>query len=281
MPDIAAIITQGSSNPWIFLPAAVLLGALHALEPGHSKSLMAAFIVAIRGTVGQAVLLGVSAAIGHSLIVWLLAYVGLSIGDKLIVEHAEPWLLLISGLLIVGLALRILSSIHGGHEDGGHSHDHDHHHDHQHDHHHHHGGASSHSHHEHDSHSKDAHAAAHARDLAQKFGGRSNVTPGEIVWFGFTGGLIPCPAAVAVLLICLQLKAFALGIGMVAAFSFGLAVTLVSVGVIAAWGTRKAQQNWRGFDAWSSRLPYISSSLILLLGGFFVLRGLLALHVFA
>lgn len=59
------------------------------------------------------------------------------------------------------------------------------------------------------------------------------------------------------------------------------AITLVSVGVIAAWGTRKAQQSWSGFDVWSGCLPYISSGLILLLGGFFVLRGLLALHVFA
>ena len=54
-----------------------MLGALHALEPGHSKSLMAAFIIAIRGTIPQAVLLGLSAAVGHTLIVWLLALIGL------------------------------------------------------------------------------------------------------------------------------------------------------------------------------------------------------------
>ena len=54
MPDIATVIQNGAANPWLYLPFAVLLGALHALEPGHSKSLMAAFIVAIRGTPAQA-----------------------------------------------------------------------------------------------------------------------------------------------------------------------------------------------------------------------------------
>ena len=58
---------------WLFIPAAILLGALHGLEPGPSKTMMAAFIVAIRGTVGQAVLIGLSAAISHSLVIWLLA----------------------------------------------------------------------------------------------------------------------------------------------------------------------------------------------------------------
>jgi nickel/cobalt transporter (NicO) family protein len=60
MPDIAALLKAGAANPWALLPVAVLLGALHALEPGHSKSMIAAFIVAIRGTMGQAVVLGLS-----------------------------------------------------------------------------------------------------------------------------------------------------------------------------------------------------------------------------
>ena len=46
MPDIAQLIQQGSANLWLFIPAAILLGALHGLEPGHSKPMMAAFIIA-------------------------------------------------------------------------------------------------------------------------------------------------------------------------------------------------------------------------------------------
>ena len=60
--DIVALVEQGASNPFILMIFAMLLGALHGLEPGHSKTMMAAFVIAVRGTVGQAVLLGLSAA---------------------------------------------------------------------------------------------------------------------------------------------------------------------------------------------------------------------------
>lgn len=266
MPDIAQIIQSGTTNPWVYLPAAVLLGALHALEPGHSKSLMAAFIVAIRGTIGQAVLLGLAAAIGHTIIVWGLAIIGLQLGDALILDKAEPWLVLISGLMIVALAARLLWQITEGSHGHGHGHA---------DHHHHHG----HDHHDHDHDDHDAHAVAHQREIEQKFAGRSNVTTGEILWFGFTGGLLPCPAAIAVLLICLQLKAVTLGIAMVAAFSVGLAITLVTIGVVAAWGTRKAAASWSGFGRWANRLPYVSATLVLILGVGVALRGLWMLGV--
>ena len=100
------------------------------------------------------------------------------------------------------------------------------------------------------------------------------VTFGEIAWFGFTGGLLPCPSAIAVLLVCIQLKAFGLGIAVVAAFSLGLAATLITVGVVAAWGTRRAAASWTGFEAWAARLPYLSGILVLLIGLAFAGRGL-------
>ena len=258
MPDITAIIQAGVANPWLYLPLAVLLGALHALEPGHSKSLMAAFIVAIRGTASQAMLLGVSAAIGHTVIVWGLALLGLYLGDKLILDRAEPWLVLISGLLIILLAARLLFSIRQSvhrQESDHHSHDHDH----------------SHSHH---GPSDEGHAAVHVHGIELRFANRRNVTGWEIAWFGFTGGLLPCPAAIAVLLACLQLKAFALGIVMVAAFSVGLAITLVAIGIVAAWGTRRAAKTWTRFDVWAARVPYVSGAIIMTLGVVISLRGL-------
>jgi hypothetical protein len=58
MNDLLHALQNGSVSLWIFIPSAILLGAMHGLEPGHSKTMMAAFIVAIRGTIGQAVLLG-------------------------------------------------------------------------------------------------------------------------------------------------------------------------------------------------------------------------------
>ncbi len=262
MPDIAAIISAGAANPWIYLPAAILLGALHALEPGHSKSLMAAFIVAVRGTPGQAVLLGVSAAIGHTIVVWGLALVGLYLGNALILTEVEPWLVLATGVLVMLLALRIFRMT----MPVAHHHDHDHHHDH---------GA-----HDPVAHPQphDAHAAAHGREIDQKYAGRT-VGNLDIIWFGFTGGLLPCPSALAVLLICLQLGAFTLGVAMVAAFSVGLAITLVSVGLVAAWGTRFASARWSGFERAAAWLPYASAGLVFLMGCAVTLSGLWQLGV--
>ena len=77
---------------------------------------------------------------------------------------------------------------------------------------------------------------------------------------------MPCPSAVAVLLVCLQIKAFALGVAMVAAFSVGLAATLVTIGVSVAWGTGKVAHHWSGFDRWAARLPYISAGFVMLMG---------------
>jgi ABC-type nickel/cobalt efflux system permease component RcnA len=66
---------------------------------------------------------------------------------------------------------------------------------------------------------------------------------GQTIWFGFTGGLMPCPAAIAVLLICVQLKAFALGVAMIAAFSLGVGLTLIAIGLAVVWGAGKFQKH--------------------------------------
>src|SRR6476620_7303345 len=98
MPDLPTLLRQGSASAWLFIPSAILLGALHGLEPGHSKTMMAAFIIAIRGTIAQAVLLGLSAAISHSLLIWLLAAVALKFGNQWNAETVEPYLQLVSAV---------------------------------------------------------------------------------------------------------------------------------------------------------------------------------------
>ncbi|HSY18275.1 MAG TPA: nickel/cobalt efflux protein RcnA, partial [Candidatus Acidoferrales bacterium] len=80
MISFPELLQHGSA--WVFFPTAVLIGALHGLEPGHSKTMMAAFIVAVRGTVLQAALLGLSAAISHSLVIWAIAAMALGFGRQ-------------------------------------------------------------------------------------------------------------------------------------------------------------------------------------------------------
>ena len=369
------LIQQGSSHAWLFFPSAILLGALHGLEPGHSKTMMAAFIVAVRGTIPQAVLLGLSAAISHSLLIWLIAMTGMYYGNQINPEKSEPYFQLVSAVIIAGMALwmfwrtrrDVKAAQHHHHHHHGHSHgeeviintghseikiaifeegippvfrltfarhgktiqpdptqisietirpdgavqvfsfakngdflqsttdipephefklkltlkhgNHVHYYDarfseHQHHHDHDHGDL------EMDGIDfQDAHEKAHASDIERRFAGRP-VTTGQIVLFGITGGLMPCPAAVTVLLICLQLKQFSLGFALVLAFSFGLAVTMVTVGAIAAWSVHHAEKRFSGFGEIMRKAPYFSVVILLLLSCYIGWQALHALRVF-
>src|SRR5215468_3962477 len=132
------IFQQGATAAWLYLPTAVLLGALHGLEPGHSKTMMAAFIIAVRGTVAQAVLLGLCATLSHTLIVWVVALGGLYFWQGVDAQALEPYLQAVSGASIVAIALWILwrtrRERRAAHHDHVHEHDHrGHHHSHEHD----------------------------------------------------------------------------------------------------------------------------------------------------
>ncbi|MGY3891993.1 nickel/cobalt efflux transporter [Aeromonas mytilicola] len=108
MSNFAEILQQGTSHAWLYFPSAILLGALHGLEPGHSKTMMAAFIVAIRGSVKQAVLLGLAATLSHTAVVWLIAMAGMYLGQNLNAETTEPYFQLASAVIIIGVALWML-----------------------------------------------------------------------------------------------------------------------------------------------------------------------------
>lgn len=286
MMDFTALLQQGAGNAWLFIPSAILLGALHGLEPGHSKTMMAAFIIAVRGTVKQAILLGLAATVSHTLVVWAIALGGMMLSRQFDAATTEPWFQLVSGVIIVSTALWMFWRSWREERDWQQGHHHDHHHRHQHDHHHPH------------FHSpasrllagtlalpridlrseeyQDAHARAHASDIERRFANRK-VTSGQIVLFGLTGGLIPCPAAITVLLLCIQMKALSLGALLVFCFSLGLALTLVTVGVVAALSMRKAAKRWHGLNRLAKRAPWFSSALIAVVGIYMGIHGWLGI----
>lgn len=266
MGEFSTLLQQG--NGWFFIPSAILLGILHGLEPGHSKTMMAAFIIAIKGTVKQAVMLGLAATLSHTAIVWLIALGGMYLSRAFTAQSVEPWLQLISAIIILSTACWMFWRTWRGEQQwlaGNHHHDHDHDHDHDHHGHIHPEGATSKAY-------QDAHERAHAADIQRRFDGQT-VTNGQILLFGLTGGLIPCPAAITVLLICIQLKAFTLGATMVLSFSLGLALTLVTVGVGAAISVQQAAKRWSGFSTLARRAPYFSSILIGLVGVYMGIHG--------
>ncbi|QBZ88977.1 nickel/cobalt efflux protein RcnA [Pseudomonas viciae] len=270
MPNFAELLQQGGAHAWLYFPSAILLGALHGLEPGHSKTMMAAFIVAIRGSVKQAVLLGLAATLSHTAVVWLVAIGGMYLGQGLDAKTTEPYFQLASSGLIIAIALWMLWRTWRGEQvfKLEHRHDHTHHHDHHDD-------------HNHDELKdlapsldgyQDAHERAHANDIRKRFTNRE-VTTGQIVVFGLTGGLIPCPAAITVLLLCLQVKEVALGGMLVLSFSIGLAITLVTVGAAAAIGARQASNRWPWLGSVARRAPYLSSVLIIGVGLYVGIHG--------
>ncbi len=117
----------------------------------------------------------------------------------------------------------------------------------------------------------------HAEQIEKNFANRE-VSTGQIVMFGLTGGLIPCPSSITVLILCLQLKRIALGAALVMGFSVGLALTMVASGVVAALGVKhlsKRAGDAGRFSEWARKTPYLSGALMLLVG---VVVGWQGLH---
>ena len=239
-----------AGHAWL-LPAAILLGALHGLEPGHSKTMMAAFIISIRGTVGQALLLGLSATISHTGVIWILALVGLRYSGAFNAESLEPYFQAGIGLIVIALGASMFLRSRNARSPREHSHEHGQP-----------GGTIV----------EDAHEQAHAVEIEERFANRQ-ATTGQIVLFGLTGGLLPCPAAFAVLLVCLQVKRFALGFALVMAFSLGLAITLMTVGAIAALSVRHVTQHFKGFGNLARMAPCLSAGVMVAVGTFVLVHG--------
>jgi nickel/cobalt exporter len=296
MPTFTDLLQQGAAHAWLFIPSAILLGALHGLEPGHSKTMMAAFIIAVRGTVRQAVLLGLCATLSHTLIVWVIALGGLYLWRDLAPATLEPYLQLASGVMIILMGAWMLWRTRREQKFAAAGHDHHHGHDHAHGHDHHHdevrlidtghgvlrleifetdappqvaGLAFA-------GEYQDPHELAHANDIRRRFSGRE-ATTAQIAIFGLTGGLIPCPGAITVLLLCLQLRAFALGAALVLAFSLGLAMTMVASGVLAALSVKHVSKRFHGFGELVRRAPFVSGGVILVIGLYLGVNGWLHL----
>ncbi len=255
--NIISLIENGGISPFLLFGLALSLGALHGLEPGHSKTMMAAYIIAIKGKVRDAIILGISAAISHSIIVWILAFFAIKYGNEMIGEELEPWFLIFSGIIVIGISLSVLWNQLKFSKHSKHHHHHD-----------------NHS-HEHDSNSQvilDAHAKSHANQIKDRLSS-GQIGIWQTVLFGFSGGLIPCPAAITVFLICLHLGKMSLGFVLVGAFSIGLALTLVLIGSVAALGTGFIAKKTGFFDLLFDRAPYLSSVIIAMIGILFIYLG--------
>ena len=275
----------------VALGVAFLAGAAHALTPGHGKAVVAAYLAGSRGTIGDAIYLGTVVTVTHTAGVFALGLIALYASQYLLVDRLLVWLSFASGLLIVFIGgwlfwdrWQMLRSSDGGgdahehrhwplgkahsHVPGhahSHSHDHD---DHSHTHSHSHGEHThAHSHGEHShTHSHGEHEHSHDDQHEIPKTGR-----GSLLSLGISGGLVPCPEALAVLLISFTINRLVWGLVILVAFSLGLAAVLIAIGVaMVLAGPALKRMTTEG--RWLKVLPVGSALVVALLGVVIVYR---------
>jgi ABC-type nickel/cobalt efflux system permease component RcnA len=233
------------------LVVAFCLGAIHALSPGHGKTIVAAYLVGARGTMKHAIFLGGMVTFTHTVSVFFLGLTTLFLSQYVLPEKIYPVLGAISGVSIVGIGgmllykramrLRGHTHSHGHNHDQGsdHAHDHQHHHVHGHDHGH----------------------RAHSHVL------EGEITMGSLIALGASGGLVPCPSALVLLLSSIALGRIAVGLLLLVSFSAGLAVVLMAIGVIVLYAKHLLPDSMKTARHPAFRLiPVFSAAIIVCIG---------------
>lgn len=266
------------------------LGAVHALTPGHGKTIVAAYLVGSRGTMKHAAFLGLMVTATHTIIVFALGLATLFLFRFIVPEKITEILGVISGLSIAiiggGMLWKRLSLQRDQHRH--HHHDHPHTHDHAdaggpshshghapgHDHHHSHDHVHPHTHDHGHSHDHNHHGHGHSHGP----GGHTHVPEGEITWASLTtlavsGGLVPCESALVLLLGAIALGRVGLGLLLLISFSLGLAGVLMGIGVIVLYAKRALPPRAQtgpgprvGWARWTQWTPIASAGLVALLG---------------
>lgn len=267
---LAELISVPEITPAIALFGLLIafgLGAMHAMSPGHGKTVVGAYLVGSRGTPRHAAFLGATVTITHTLGVFALGLITLFASSYIMPEKVMPFLSFVSGLLVfyIGITLfktRLFSAL-GWAKAEHHHHDHDHTHDHSHGHGHDHRHSHRHDHgheHSHDgfTHTHDGHTHSH-------------LPPESITWksllaLGISGGLLPCPSALVLMLSAIYANRVGYGLVLTVAFSLGLAATLTAVGLLFLYAGKALGGSRLGENRIVKTLPAFSSFVIACIG---------------
>jgi nickel/cobalt exporter len=237
----AALVGERSGSAGfavVALGVAVGLGAAHALAPGHGKTVMAAYLVGLRGSLRQAATIGATVTLTHTAGVLLLGLV-LSTTRAVASERVYPWLGLGSGLLLTGVGVGLLLRARPGHRHHHHAHDHDH------------------------------HGHGHGGPPLGRRG---------LVALGLAGGLVPSPSAVVVLLAGIALGRAWFGVALVLAYGLGMAATLTGIGLLLARLRTRIDRRLQvpagsPMARLGRLLPAVTASVIVLVGLGLALQG--------
>jgi nickel/cobalt exporter len=282
-PELTSIIRGDAGANSVALLAALALaaalGAMHGLGPGHGKTLVAAYLIGSRGTAKHAALLGLTVTVTHTIGVYALGALTIVAARFIVPETLYPLISLVSGLMVLAIGVSLVRSRLGpmahrqvhthdhGHshqlppsltlplKGGGDRHEHDHAH---HLHEHHHSGAVAHSH----------GGRVHSHDVPER--ARDTLMPRNLIMLGISGGILPCPTALVLLLAAISFHNIPLGLLLVLAFSVGLAGILTAIGMLVVYGGRTLRHIQVGARLAASRparlLPALSAFVIALWG---------------
>jgi nickel/cobalt exporter len=260
------ITMEDLSLPAILLALVIsfVWGAMHALTPGHGKAVVGSYLIGERGNARHALLLGLTTTITHTAGVFAMGLVTLLAAQFITPEQLFPWLSFLSGALVAGIGIRLMvtrlrdaravqsaprfemapvqkrsfvrQAVPHTHHDDSHQHDHDHHgHDHSHD----------------------GHTHSHLPP--------EDVTWRSILALGISGGILPCPSALIVLLSAIALGRIGFGLALVLAFSLGLAGVLTAIGLLFVYAGRMI--SFAPKQRWILRVLPVASALVISLAG--------------
>lgn len=255
---IQSTLQSASTNPllgFLALGAAFLIGALHALTPGHNKTLTGSYLVGSRARLRDAALLGVTTALSHTASALVIGILAVSTIGQLISTEYLKWVGLPSGLLTMGLGFYLVwrNARGGAHGHDDHEHNHSHAHDHSHV-------------HTHDN----EHPHEHYHPAPDK------ITLGGLFAMGLMHGIVPTIDALAIILVALSVRQIALGVGLVVAYSVGIASILVAVGALFLRAQRVIVGNPR-FERLADRATLIAAIVVILFGLSLFVRTIFAI----
>jgi ABC-type nickel/cobalt efflux system permease component RcnA len=221
------LVCMGLLIAWAF-------GALHALAPGHGKTMVAAYLVGTRGTARHAVYLGLVVTCTHTLGVFALGLAALLASAYVVPEKLYPLLSGVSGLVVFAIGLRLLyRRVRRLWAPPA----------------------------------RPRSTAPHHHDIPT-----GPLTPRTLIALGVSGGLVPCPSALVVLLAAVALHRIAYGLLLIVAFSCGLAAVLVAIGLLVVCASRWLDR-FAGGRLLLRRAAVVSAAVITLIGLGLILRA--------
>ena len=293
-----------SSSKWALTLVGVFAwGAAHSMSPGHGKTLVGAYLVGERATPLHAIFLAAITTVTHTVGVFALGLITLFAARYILPEQLYPWLSLLSGCMVIAIGGNLLwqrwrryagkkggshkahahghgqvhhhKPAHSHHHDLAHNRHHDHshhdhlHHEHEHPHHNHSHGEHSHHDHSHHEHSHGGHSHSHLPASGEP------VTWRSLLLLGFSAGLVPCPAALVLLLGAIALGNPLSGLILVLVFSLGLSLVLTVLGLLLVYAKQLFKHLPTAQQSWMRWLPMASAVGIVVIGVGISTRSLL------